>query len=207
MPGAPEAPTTGAPSRHPGRRQRPFKLRPWLRAIHRDAGYLVIGLTFVYALSGLAVNHIADWDPNFTQISRELRVELPTNTDDDATTAQAVLDALGRTGPSSDVYRPEPDKLDITLEATTLHVDLTTGSVFEEGQRARWVLRAANWLHLNRGKQAWTYIADAYAVVLLYLATSGLFMLPGRKGLLGRGAVLASLGALVPIVYVALSGP
>jgi hypothetical protein len=43
-------------------------------------------------------------------------------------------------------------------------------------------------------------------VLLLFLATSGLFMLPGRKGLLGRGAILALLGAAVPIVYVVLSG-
>ena len=39
--------------------------RAWLRAIHRDVGYLVVGLTLIYALSGLAINHIQDWDPNF----------------------------------------------------------------------------------------------------------------------------------------------
>ena len=35
--------------------------RPWLRAMHRDIGYVAVGLTFVYALSGLAVNHLTDW--------------------------------------------------------------------------------------------------------------------------------------------------
>ncbi len=34
----------------------------------------------------------------------------------------------------------------------------------------------------------------------------GLFMIPGRKGLLGRGALIAALGAAVPIGYVVLSG-
>jgi hypothetical protein len=67
-------------------------------------------------------------------------------------------------------------------------------------------LRAANWLHLNRGKKAWTLVADTYAVMLLYLAISGLFMIPGRKGLLGRGAVIAALGAAVPVGYVVFSG-
>jgi hypothetical protein len=33
-----------------------------------------------------------------------------------------------------------------------------------------------------------------------------MFMLPGRKGLLGRGLVLVLLGAAVPIAYVTLAG-
>ena len=75
-------------------------------------------------------------------------------------------------------------------------------------ERPRFFLRVANWLHYNRGKSAWTFIADGYAVLLLFLATSGMFMLKGKKGLVGRGAVLVVLGALVPIVYVTLaSGP
>ena len=59
----------------PGRRR--FKLRPWLRALHRDLGYLAVGLTLVYAVSGLAVNHLADWDPNFANVEREFDVALP----------------------------------------------------------------------------------------------------------------------------------
>ena len=43
----------------------------WLRAIHRDVGYLAVGLTLVYAISGLAINHIKDWDPNYTTYERE----------------------------------------------------------------------------------------------------------------------------------------
>jgi hypothetical protein len=34
-----------------------------------------------------------------------------------------------------------------------------------------------------------------------------MFMLPGRRGILGRGAVLVAVGAAVPILYVALSAP
>src|SRR5262245_65253752 len=48
--------------------------RAWLRAIHRDIGYLAVGFTVIYALSGIAMNHIDDWDPNFhaTEISRTI---------------------------------------------------------------------------------------------------------------------------------------
>lgn len=187
------------------RRRRRISIRALLRAIHRDVGYLAVGLTLVYALSGIAVNHIADWDPNFTQIERThpLPANLPK---DDQAASQRVLASLDITETPSEVYRADADRLDIVLDNRTLHVDTENRRVVEEGQDPRFFLRLANWLHLNRGKKAWTYVADGYAAFLLFLATSGLFMLAGRKGLLGRGAILVAIGSAVPILYVTLSG-
>ena len=189
----------------PARVKRPFQLRPWLRALHRDAGYLGVGLTIVYALSGLAVNHVADWDPSFQQVSKTHHVARALPSDTEAS-AKLVLSELGIHEAPREVYAAGDDAFDIVFDRRTLHVTPSTGKVLEEGQSPRFLLRAANWLHLNRGKKAWTYVADAYALVLLYLAISGLFMIPGRKGLLGRGAVIAALGAAVPVGYVVLSG-
>ncbi|MCX4243959.1 PepSY-associated TM helix domain-containing protein [Paraliomyxa miuraensis] len=188
--------------------KRRFKLRwrQWLRALHRDFGYIAVGLTFIYALSGLAVNHIADWDPSFENFEREYVVETPLPTDDDEAAAVLVQRHAGIAEAPIDVYRVTDDLLELTFEHRTLHVTLSDGKVFEEGQEPRVFLRAANWLHLNRGKKAWTWFADGYAVVLVFLATSGLFMLPGRKGLLGRGAVLVGLGIAIPLVYLSYVG-
>jgi len=196
-------------------RARPWPMRRWLRAWHRDAGYLAVGLTFVYAVSGLAVNHIADWDPNFTQVDRTQTIQLdpalrarPLTQDAAAarTVAAAAMKALGRDDIVRDVYAVDDTHVDVTLDGTMLYVDVGQGQVREEGQKERFLLRLANWLHLNRGKKAWTFIADGYAVLLIFLATSGLFMLPGKLGLRGRGAILTGVGALVPALYVILSG-
>jgi hypothetical protein len=173
--------------------------------MHRDLGYLAVGLTFVYALSGLAVNHVEDWDPNFTHIETTVPLAAPLDADD-GRAAQAVLAQLGIEETPSDVFRSAPDELLITLEHQSLTVDGAAETIAVVGQSPRFLLRAANWLHLNRGKKAWTFIADAYAAGLLLLATSGLFMLPGRKGIAGRGALLALAGAAVPVLYVTLSG-
>jgi len=186
-------------------RSKPWRLRAWLRALHRDLGYLAVGLTFVYAVSGLAVNHLASWDPNFVNFERELHVATPLPAGDDAAAA-FVLEAIGREERPTDVYRSSPSELEITLEHSTLFVALETGRVYEEGQRPRPLLRVMNWLHLNRGKQAWTYFADAYAVALVVLASTGIFMLPGKKGLLGRGGLLVSLGIAAPLAYLAYFG-
>ncbi|HEX8107122.1 MAG TPA: hypothetical protein VF516_05300, partial [Kofleriaceae bacterium] len=49
--------------------------RAWLRAIHRDIGYLAVGFTLIYALSGIAMNHIDDWDPSFHSSERVLKIK------------------------------------------------------------------------------------------------------------------------------------
>jgi hypothetical protein len=179
--------------------------RGYNRAIHRDLGHVAVGLTLIYAISGLAVNHILDWDPSFVAYSEvhELGAPIP-GTDEEA--AAAVMKQLGVTATPRDVYRADPSDLQVVLDKRTLHVNTANGHVVDEGQRPRFFLRVVNWLHLSRGKKAWTVIADVYAVGLILLALSGLLMMPGRKGLLGRGGLFLLVGIAVPIAYVQLSG-
>lgn len=192
----------GKPAASPPRR---FSVRNLVRAFHRDLGNLAVGLTLVYAASGLAVNHIADWDPNFRSYERTHELGGPIEGDDEAAAA-IVMARLGVSGKPSEVYRGSPDQLDVVFDNRTLHVNTTTGRVLDEGQKPRFLLRAANWLHLNRGKKAWTYMADGYAAGLILLAFTGIFMLPGRRGLLGRGGIFVLIGIAIPIAYVQLSG-
>jgi hypothetical protein len=182
--------------------RRRIQWRALLRAIHRDVGYAAVGLTFVYAVSGLAVNHVASWDPNFVNTTTMHELGGPIPDDDEAARAQ-VLAKLGITDAPREVYR-EGDELEILFEHRTLHVTAATGHVVDEGQKPRFFVRAANWLHLNRGKKAWTYFADSYAVGLLFLATSGLFMIAGKKGFFGRGVFFVVAGIAIPLVYLAL---
>ena len=152
------------------------------------------------------MNHIADWDANFVNVTREYTVPISATQTDDEIAAKVAASA-GITDKPKEVYR-EGDDLEILYDHRTLHVDLVQGKVVDEQQKPRFFLRAANWLHLNRGKKAWKYFADAYAAGLLLLATSGLFMIPGKKGLIGRGAVFVAIGVAIPIVYITLSkGP
>lgn len=185
---------------------RKFQWRGLLRTVHRDAGNLAIGLTIIYAVSGIAVNHINTdgWDPNFTNYQRTH--ELGPLEGEDQAVADRVLARLNIKDKPTEVYRAAPAELEISLKQRTLHVNTETGKVLDEGQNPRFFLRLANWLHLNRGKKAWTYVADGYAAALLLLAFSGMFMLPGRKGLIGRGGIFVLLGIAIPVAYVTWSG-
>jgi hypothetical protein len=185
-------------------RPKRFLNRVLLRALHRDLGYLAVGLTLVYAASGLAVNHIGQWDPNFTDF-RKVSELGPLAGGDDAI-AGAVAAKLDIDEKPRDVYRASATQLDVTYAHRTVHIDPSTGHVVEEGQRPRLLLRVANWLHLNRGKKAWTYAADTYAAALLFLSISGLFMIKGKKGVVGRGAFFVLAGVALPVAYVTLSG-
>lgn len=185
-------------------------LRRWLRAVHRDMGYLAVGLTFVYALSGLAVNHLTDFrDGDASFVTYQTSHELGRLEGDDAAIADAVRRRLGIREAPREVYRASEgaSELEVLFDRRTLHVDTGSGHVVDEGQKPRFLLHLANWLHLNRGKKAWTYVADAYAAGLLLLAASGMFMIAGKKGILGRGAVLVGIGVAIPVVYVTLAGP
>jgi hypothetical protein len=199
-----DASVAPAPAIRRARRSKPVQWRALLRAVHRDVGYTAVGLTVVYALSGIAVNHVADWDPNFRngRSTHELGVPLP---DDDVAAQALVLEKLGIRGAPREVYR-EGDELEVLFEHRTLHVTVATGHVVDEEQKPRVPLRAFNFLHLNRGKKAWKYFADAYAVGLLFLAASGMFMLAGRKGLFGRGGFFVAAGVALPLVYLWWAG-
>jgi hypothetical protein len=42
-----------------------MKLRKLNYILHRDLGYLFFGMCIVYAVSGIALNHIRDFNPNY----------------------------------------------------------------------------------------------------------------------------------------------
>lgn len=177
--------------------------RAWLRAVHRDFGYLAVGFTIIYALSGIAINHIADWDPNFRSSERTLTIEpIPAELPDDEA-VKRVLAATG-TGTPDDVYRAG-DEVRLSYSGGS-QVTVIGSQVTVQERSSRFFFRVANWLHYNRGKKAWTILADIYAVMLLYLAISGIFMIKGKLGLKWRGTILIGLGVAVPITYVAMSG-
>lgn len=178
--------------------------RAWLRAIHRDIGYLAVGFTVIYALSGIAMNHIDDWDPNFhaTEITRKI-APIPDEISDGEAARRIAL-AAGVSGKLDDVYRAGDEVRLSYADGTKLTAIGDTLTV--QYRRDRVFFRVADWLHATRGKQAWKFFADAYAVLLLYLAVSGIFMIKGRLGLRWRGAVLITLGLAGPIGYLVVSG-
>lgn len=177
--------------------------RAWLRAIHRDVGYLAVGFTIVYAISGIAMNHVDDWNYNYNASERTLQIApVPDDVTDEAA-AKLVADAAGK-GNADDVFRAGDE---VRLEyADGTKVTAIGAEVTVQEVKSRFFFRAATWLHAAKGKQGWKYIADVYALLLLYLAISGLFMIKGKLGLKWRGSILVAVGLSVPVIYLYASG-
>jgi uncharacterized protein len=179
-----------------------MKIRKWLRILHRDIGYVAAGLTIVYTISGIAVNHRADWNPNYAVEKKISSIDLNgLDINNQEQYVKSVLYKMNETGKLKNAFFPDSSTLQIFTEGNTIVVDLNKHIVTQEKIKSRAVIRQSNFLHLNAPKRAWTYVADLFAVSLAFLAISGLFLIKGKKGITGRGAWLTALGVLIPIIF------
>lgn len=177
-----------------------FSWRRWNNILHRDIGYLIVALTIAYGVSGIAVNHAADWNPSYTKAKRTMSIAPVERESREEIIADAVS-KIGREDEPQNAFRPDPETLQLFYPDETYSIDLPTGTVLVEQTMTRPVLFEVNQLHLNSPKGIWTYIADLYALTLIIVAATGLFVLKGRHGITGRGAWLTGIGVLIPCAY------
>jgi hypothetical protein len=178
--------------------------RKWCRTFHRELGFLAVGLTLVYAISGIAVNHAHHWDANYERTQEVFAIE-PPGTGPTADIEPLVMKQLALDVPVKTTWRASETQFQVFLEGGGIDVDLVTGEVIRHGFAKRPLLFDVNFMHLNSGKAPWTGIADVYAGMLIVMALTGIFLVRGRKGLSGRGGVLMALGFLLPIVYAVIA--
>lgn len=175
-----------------------LKWRKWFRVIHRDFGYLFFGVTLVYAISGIAINHLDDWNPNYVITTTDIQTQLGPG----AVKADilAMLDEEGERKNYKNHYFPDKSNLKVFLKNGSVYVNLNSGRGLIEKNMRRRVFREMNYLHYNPVKW-WTWFSDLYAAALIALAITGIFLVRGKKGITGRGAWLTILGLIIPIIY------
>ncbi len=181
-------------------RRRGLPWRRWNNILHRDLGYFCVALTIIYAISGIAVNHVHQWNPNyrFERVTRHFEA-IPVS--DRETMVAALVGALGLPGPPRRSFRPSPEQVLLFYDGWNVEAHATEGRAIIERPRDRWLLRDMNFLHLNHGKGLWTWFADAYAAALLLLAITGMLVLRGGQGLAGRGKWFVLAGTVVPLLF------
>ena len=171
-------------------------MRKILRVIHRDLGFFVVGLTLVYAISGIILNHLSTKDPAFQTETKTIR--FPANLTEKELSSTWLSDK--QLPPLKRIMRIDENRSRLFLESGIGEYNATNGSISYERHKKRILVFWINRLHYNKVK-GWSPVADFYAGSLILLAITGLFMMKGKKGLAGSGKWYLLIGLLIPILY------
>ncbi len=175
-------------------------MRKWMRQLHRDVGLLMIGVAMVYGLSGILLNHMNGKNPSYSTTHKHLTLTKGLNEEALKLLWQTLSDvpAIERTGRLDEVH------LRLLFDGGIGVYNADTGFTEYERHEKRWLYYYINKLHYNK-VTGWTVVADLFAGALIFLAVSGIIMLPlkGKKGL--RRLLLLLIGIAIPIGYLFLS--
>lgn len=170
------------------------KIQRWFRILHRDIGYLTVGITLVYALSGFLLSH----RKLFPAAKKEaFTIDLPPNLNSESLLKYWELNLPLKLNN----HKESENTIQLFLERGNGYYNKSNGETSYEIITRRPVISFLNQLHRNR-KKGWPYIADAYAFLLGFLAISGLFITNGKNGFLQRGIWLVSLGIILVLVFI-----
>jgi hypothetical protein len=171
------------------------------RITHRDIGYLIAGMTIIYALSGIALNHKNDWNPNYLIENRSFTTDIPVQREsfnDDA--AMEILGKIPGNPEYKTFYYPSGNILTIFVKDGSVRINTVTGDGTIERISKRPLFFQINFLHYNPGRW-WKYFSDIFCVSLMFVTITGLFLVKGKNGITRRGAVLTAAGVILPLLF------
>ena len=105
-----------------------IKWRKLNRVAHRDFGYFFTATTLIYALSGIALNHVRDWNPNYVISSKKVAVkQIPEKGSIDKEWIMDLLDQIDHRENYKNHYIRNNRELKIFLKGGSLILNLETG--------------------------------------------------------------------------------
>lgn len=174
------------------------------RVLHRDLGYFFFGMTLIYALSGIALNHSHEWNPNYIITLEEYDIE--TINDWEPADRETALKILKKLEIDNDykTHLVSGSNFRIFVEGGSLTVNMVEGKAKLELIRKRPFFNQINILHYNTPRRMWTWFSDIYAGSLIIISITGLFIIRGKNGIKGRGAWLTGAGIIIPVIFLYL---
>lgn len=169
--------------------------------LHRDGGYFFTGLILIYCISGIALNHLDDWNPDFVIVKRS--VEIQQSFSQEQITRDVVLKFSNLVGEHDyKIYDfPTSSQIKIYYDNASLLLNLRTREGTYEKVTRRPIIFQTNVLHRN-SVRGWKWASDVFAVMLIVITLTGLFILNGRNGMGGRGKWFVLAGMLPPILAI-----
>ena len=172
----------------------------WLRILHCDLGFFMVGVCMIYGVSGILLNHMNGKDPSFDTTEQTVQLSAGMNAEELSVewSSKASLPVLKHVMPvDSENFR-------LMLDGGIGVYHEVSGITDYEVHHKRPVVYWFNRLHYNRIK-GWNVMGDFFAFSLIFFALSGMFMVKGKNGLAGRGKWLLVSGILIPVLYILFS--
>ncbi len=176
--------------------------RKTLRWLHRDFGYFVVGITFIYTVSGVALNHRTDWNPHYTMVSEDITVPSAQKTEFDQAEIVNLLENFECHPKYKKHFVTKAGDIKIFVEEGTVMYQPEKGLASLEVLKKRPFFFQINKIHLAQTGRLWIWISDVMALFMLFVAISGLFLLKGKFGIMGRGLWLTALGVVIPLAII-----
>ncbi|MCL1822157.1 MAG: PepSY-associated TM helix domain-containing protein, partial [Prolixibacteraceae bacterium] len=139
------------------------KILKWLRIIHRDWGFLMVGICLVYSISGILLNHMHGKDPAFRTEEGivKLKSDLSNEELEIAWNNQKGLPTLRK------VMTIDDSHLRLMLEGGVGVYSKVNGTADYEKYTKRQFIFWINRLHYNKVK-GWSFMADFFAASLIF---------------------------------------
>ncbi|MCX6230112.1 MAG: PepSY-associated TM helix domain-containing protein [Bacteroidetes bacterium] len=179
--------------------------RKWNRILHRDIGYFFFGLTIIYCISGIALNHKKDWNPNYNISYNDFKIN---ESFDKSTVTNDWVMSLLKNFHEENHYKkyffPDKSTLKIFIDNGSITINLETKEGYIEKITRRPFFFEINFLHYNPGKW-WLWFSDLFCVGMIIIAISGLFIIAKSKNSLSkRGIWFVIAGLIIPILALIL---
>lgn len=175
------------------------------RVLHRDLGYLYVGLIISFALSGIFMNHREHWHPEkYTTNIIEIETVLPDKKDINEDYIKQLVKNDFKINDKVKRHIVRKNKLKIACESYDIEIDTETGKgEIIEFKKTPFISQIMG-LHKSNSNW-WIYYSDVFALSLITIATTGMLIIPkGNFSFKSRGWKLALGGLIFPIVFLFL---
>lgn len=167
---------------------------------HRRIGLLFTGILLIFAVSGIALNHQSQWDPYYTVSKRhEMAKDLSPSMDEDELDLYLRKKYSINEKVNSSVWENSHIATMSYSNGISIVIDLQNKSIVKEVTSKRPVIYNFIHLHLNAIKGLWIYFADIFAIGMILLSLSGIYLTLGRFAKIEYSFLL--LGLLLPFLF------
>lgn len=178
------------------------KIRRIIIDWHRDIGYFISVLIIIYCISGIALNHIDDFNPDF--IIKRDTIQIPDKFDlmhFENSTAQEISKLVNEE--KLKIWdKPTSNQIKLYFDNASLHIYIDNKKAIYEKLTKRPIIYHSNLFHRNSIK-GWKWISDIFAILLIIVSVTGLFMLKRKHShsIFQKGKWYVLAGTVLPLMF------